>query len=70
MTDPFGQVPVVFAKLTGKTRGFVCLGSDYEPIVVLNQNLTYEQQVKTYRHELEHLRRGDMDDPVFMEYGD
>lgn len=69
MTDCW-PVPVVYAKLTGKIRGFCCLGSDYEPIIVMNEELSPEQQRKTYRHELEHIRKGEMTDKTYHEYGD
>ena len=64
------QVPVVLAKLTGKVRGFCCLGSDYEPIIVINDDLSPQQRRKTYEHEMEHIRRGEIYDINFKEYGD
>lgn len=70
MIDYCWPVPVVYANLTGKTRGFCCLGSDYEPIIVMNKDLSPEQQRKTYRHELEHIIKGEMTDETYHEYGD
>lgn len=67
--DEFGEVPVVFANLPTGCRGFCCLGSDFEPIVVINQNLPYEIQQETYRHEMKHIRSGEMFDPSYHEYG-
>ena len=64
------QVPVIFKKLTGKIRGFCCLGSDYEPIIVINEDLSPEQKQKTYEHEMEHIRNGEIYDVNFHEYGD
>lgn len=64
------QVPVVLAKLTGNVRGFCCLGSDYEPIIVINDDLSPQQRRKTYEHEMEHIRRGEIYDITFKEYGD
>ena len=43
MTD----VPVVLKDLPVKIHGFVCLGSDYEPIIIINSRLSWEQQQKT-----------------------
>ena len=63
-------VPVVLKKLTGKIRGFCCLGSDYEPIIVINDDLSPEQKQKTYEHEMKHIRNGEIYDADFNEYGD
>ena len=68
MTEPFIYPPVVFAKLTGKVRGFCTLGSDFEPIIVLNEQLSPEQMRITYRHELDHIRRGDLYNDTYREY--
>ena len=70
MTEPFIYPPVVFAKLTGKVRGFCTLGADYEPIIVLNEDMSPEQKRKTYRHELDHIRKGEMYDESYHEYGE
>lgn len=67
--DLFGDVPVVLQSLPSGCRGFCCLGSDFEPIIVINKNMTYEQQMKTYRHEMKHILTGEIFDPSFKEYG-
>ena len=64
MTD----VPVIFKDLPVKIHGFVCLGSDYEPIIIINSRLSREQQQKAYRHELLHIQRGEMFDINYHEY--
>ena len=64
MTD----VPVVLKDLPVKIHGFVCLGSDYEPIIIINSRLSWEQQQRTYRHELLHIQRGEMFDITYHEY--
>lgn len=64
MTD----VPVVLKDLPVKIHGFVCLGSDYEPIIIINSRLSREQQQKAYRHELLHIQRGEMFDINYHEY--
>ena len=66
MTD----VPVVLKDLPVNIHGFICLGSDYEPIIIINSRLTAEQQKKTYRHEVDHLLSGQFDDDGYIEYGD
>lgn len=65
MTD---DVPVVLVDLPPHVRGFVCLGSDYSPCIVINARLSAEQQKKTWRHEMNHIVSGQMDDDDFVEY--
>ena len=60
--------PVVVQDLPPAVRGFCCLGSDYQPCIVLNSRLSREQQVKTYFHELRHIRREEMFDESYNEY--
>lgn len=67
--DEFGEVPVILRDLPSGCRGFCCLGSDYQPIIIINQNLTWEQQRKTYRHEMKHIISGEIFDPSYREYG-
>ena len=64
------EIPVVLKDLPVHIRGFVCLGSDYNPIIVINSRLSAEQQRKTYKHEVEHILSGEMGDPDYHEYGD
>lgn len=66
MTDP---VPVILKDLPTHIRGFVCLGSDYNPIIIINSRMTAEQQKETYRHELDHILSGQIDDGNYVEYG-
>jgi len=63
------DVPIVLKDLPPDVRGFVCLGSDYEPIIVINSRMSREQQLATYRHEKNHLKRGDMYNEDYHEYG-
>lgn len=63
------DVHVVLMDLPPRIRGFVCLGSDYNPCIVINSRLPFEQQQRTFRHEMEHIRTGQMDDDDYMEYG-
>lgn len=64
------DIPIVLQDLPTTVRGFCCLGSDYEPIIVINSRLTLEEQRKTYWHEYFHIHNGDMDNPDYHEYGD
>jgi hypothetical protein len=63
------DVPIILQDLPVGVNGFVCLGSDYEPVIVINSRLSRENQLKTYRHEKEHIDRGDMYDATYNEYG-
>ena len=66
--DEEHDVTVVLQDLPTTVRGFVCLGSDYNPCIVINARITKEQQMKTFRHELAHLQRGELYDPSYVEY--
>lgn len=63
------DVPIVLKDLPVGINGFCCLGSDYEPIIVINSRLSREDQLKTYRHEQDHIRRGEMFNEDYHEYG-
>ena len=60
---------VVLMDLPTSIRGFVCLGDDGEPLIVLNARLTREQNRRTFDHEQNHISRGDMYEPTYNEYG-
>ena len=62
------DVPVILRDLPETIRGFVCLGSDYEPVIVINSRMSKEQQKKTYKHELDHIQSGELTDPSYVEY--
>ncbi len=63
------NVPVVLQDMPVQIRGFVCLGSDYSPCIVINSRMSVEQQRKTYLHEVKHLESGQFDDDNYVEYG-
>jgi len=62
------NIPIVLKDLPVHVRGFVCLGSDFEPIIVINARMSKEQQLRTYRHEIKHLQRGEMYNVNYHEY--
>ena len=62
------NIPIVLKDLPVHVRGFVCLGSDFEPIIVINARMSREQQMLTYRHEIKHLQRGEMYNNDYHEY--
>lgn len=57
------------ADLPTSVRGFVYHDDDGEVYIVLNSRLSHEQNLSTYVHELKHIRRGDLDNPNYHEYG-
>lgn len=61
-------IPTILKDLPETIRGFTTLGSDYEPIIILNSRMSREQQRKTYRHELNHIRSGQFYDEGYREY--
>lgn len=67
------NITTILADLPTTVHGFVTFGSDYQPLIVINSRMTVEQQRKTYRHELNHILRGDLWDEDYTdetEYGD
>ena len=67
MTD---RVRIILKDMPTTIRGFVCLGSDYEPIIVINSRLPFEQQQMVYIHEFMHIKNGQIYDDNYIEYGD
>ena len=51
---------VTLLPLPGGIRGFVTKREDV-PIIVINDNLSYEAKVKAFVHEITHIERGDLD---------
>lgn len=64
------SVPVVLLDLPTTARGFVTIGSDNEPIIVLNARLSHEQQQKTFTHEMNHIITGQLYDEDYEEYAE
>ena len=58
----------ILADLPTSIRGFVFLGDDGEPVIVVNSRLTREQNRKTFRHEKRHIRCGDLTNKDYKEY--
>ena len=59
---------VILQDLPTSVRGFVFLGEDGEPVIVVNSRLSREQNRKTYRHEKRHIRRNELNDQTYYEY--
>lgn len=54
--------------LPTSVRGFCYHDDNGEEFIILNSRLTREQNLKTWKHEQEHIRRGDMYEPTYNEY--
>lgn len=54
------MIKVIYADLPPRVKGFTVLKDDYYTIV-LNHNLTREQNEVTYRHELKHIENKDFE---------
>lgn len=52
---------VKFIALPGTVRSYVVANPDMTYTIVLNSNLSREQNVRSYAHELDHIRNGDYD---------
>ena len=61
---------VILQDLPTSVRGFVFLGDDGEPVIIVNSRLTREANRLTYRHERRHIERGELHEPTYHEYGD
>ena len=59
---------VTLANLPTSVRGYVFLESDGVPRIVLNANLTREQNRKTFNHEHDHIDRNELNEPTYHEY--
>lgn len=59
---------VIVMDLPTKIKGFVYLDSTFTPCIVLNARMPREIQKKTYRHEIQHIRRGELTDTDYKEY--
>ena len=62
------DIPIVLKDLPVHIRGFVCLGSDYEPVIIINSRLSREQQLRTYMHEMKHIQRDELINDNYHEY--
>lgn len=55
------NVRTVYCDLPNTVGGFTVATPDDFFTIVLNQNLSYDRNVQTYKHELEHIKNGDFD---------
>ena len=60
--------PTVMMDLPTAVRGFTFKAQDGSPVIVLNSRLPREMNRRTYRHEENHILRGDLDNLTYIEY--
>ena len=58
---------VILQDLPTSVRGFVFLGDDGEPIIVVNSRLTREANRRTFRHEKKHINKNQLTDQNYKE---
>lgn len=72
MTDSvymsLNDIHVTPIDLPPTVRAFVVTTPDNGYCIVVNSRLTKEAQRKAIRHELGHIRRGEVGDPAYSEY--
>ncbi len=54
-------INVVYADMPTSVRSYVVSNADTSYTIILNSRLSHEQQLLSYKHELNHIRRGDYD---------
>lgn len=59
---------VILRDMPTSIRGFVFQDEDGEPVIVVNSRLTREQNKMTFRHEQDHIRRRELNEPTYHEY--
>ena len=59
---------VILKDLPTSVRGFVFLGDDGEPVIVVNSRLTREANIRTFRHEKKHIKKDQLSEPTYNEY--
>lgn len=59
----------ILLNLPTSVRGMVYHDDNGDPVIVLNARLTREANRQTYKHEHDHIKRGEMYDENYHEYG-
>ena len=72
MTDSLymslNNIRVVPQNLPCTVRGFVVQDDMDGYCIIVNARLSQDQQRKTVKHELDHIRNGEVGDPAYVEY--
>lgn len=61
------HIPTYLIKLPLRVRGLTSVDENGEPMIYLNDRLTYIQHKQTYDHELEHIKNDDLHNTVPIE---
>lgn len=61
------DIRVVIENLPTTVRGFVYMDSTFCPCIVLNARMPIEVQRKTFRHEMRHIRNGELMNKEYKE---
>ena len=62
------DIRIILENLPTTVKGFVYKDSSYNPCIVLNARLPEEIRRKTFKHEMAHILRGDIDNKDYKEY--
>lgn len=62
------DIRILLKDLPTSVKGFVYLDSTYQYVIVLNSRMTKEIQQETYRHELDHIKKGEPCNLDYREY--
>lgn len=64
----YDDIHTVFQDLPCTVRGFCYHDDDGNAFIVINARMSRAQQKQTFRHELRHIRTGQLYDPAYREY--
>lgn len=64
------DVRTILVNLPISVRGFCYFDSEGMPCIVLNARLSEETRRKAFRHEMNHIRSGDIDNKLYHEYSE
>lgn len=55
------NIRTVYCDLPNTISGFTVATDDGFFTIVINQNLSYERNIESYKHEMKHILNGDFD---------
>lgn len=61
-------IRVILKDFPTAVKGFCYHDHDGRCYIAINSRLSKEQQKKTIKHELDHIRNGELFDPDYVEY--
>lgn len=66
--DEYGEVRVIMDDLPCSVRAVCYHDNDGKDYIILNARMSYSIQQSAYKHEMEHIKRGDMYNANYKEY--